>query len=640
MSNAEIARILSQLATMLEIDGANPFRVRAYREAARVVESHTESIPALAREPGRLESLQGIGKDLAGKIRDIAGGGTTPLYDEMKAKIPLEVVALTQLPGMGPKRVKTLMDQLGVTDRTTLEAAVRAGKVRELKGFGETVEKNLLKGLEATGATSQRTMLSEVWELAHQLAELVRAVKGVERVEIAGSFRRRSETVGDLDLLVVGGDPERVADAFTSAPAVAAVLGRGGTKSSVRLQSGLQVDLRQVPAESFGAAMMYFTGSKAHNIELRRIALERKLLLNEYGLLRDGKAIVGRTEEEVYRALGMDWIPPELREARGEIALAQAKQLPELVTLDDIRGDLHAHTDRTDGRNSLEVMVRAARDRGLEYLAITDHSKALPMIQGFDEARVRQSIGEIAAVRKAVPGIEVLHGLEVDILADGTLDLDDETLALLDWVVVSLHTRLNLPAAEMTERVVKALAHPMVCVMGHPTGRRIRSREPVAFDMDRVLDQAARHGVAMEISAQPDRLDLNDVHARAARDRGIPLVIDTDAHSIHELGFMPYGVFVARRAGLTRQDVLNTRSVAELRDWVAAKRSRPAGAAPARPKTAEAPAAKAAKPARPRTGKPASIGTKPASAKSTRNGAGKPTTAKGGRRPAKRTRTR
>jgi len=600
MTNAEIARVLSQLATMLEIDGANPFRVRAYREAARVVESHAESITGLAAEPGRLESLQGIGKDLAAKIRDIAAGGTTPLYDEMKAKVPLEVVALTKLPGMGPKRVKTLLDQLGVRDRASLEAAVRSGKVRELKGFGETVERNLLKGIEATVATSERTMLGEVWDLAQQIGAHVRAVPGVERVEIAGSFRRRCETVADLDLLVVGGDPEAVSEAFTTWPQVAAVLGRGETKSSVRLASGLQVDLRRVPAESFGAAMMYFTGSKAHNIELRRIALERGLLLNEYGLLREGATVAGRTEEEVYRALDMAWIPPELREARGEIALAQADRLPELVTLEDIRGDLHAHTDRTDGRNTLEAMVRAARDRGLEYLAITDHSKALAMIQGFDEARVRQSVGEIEAVRRTVPGIEVLHGLEVDILADGSLDLDDETLGLLDWVVVSLHTRLAMPAAEMTERVLKALAHPAVCAMGHPTGRRIGSREPVAFDMERVLDQAARHGVAMEISAQPSRLDLSDLHARMAKDRGIRLVVDTDAHSVNELAFMPYGVFVARRAGLTRSDVLNTMSAAELREWVAARRSKAAAPrAPAATRKSTRPVA-----AKPATTKP------------------------------------
>ena len=597
MTNREIAAVLSKLGTMLEIDGANPFRVRAYREAARVVESHPESIHALAAEPGRLEGLPGVGKDLAAKIRDIAATCTTPLFEEMKAKVPPEVVALTDLPGMGPKRVKALMDQLGVRDRASLEAAVRAGRVRELKGFGETVEKKLLQALEAAGDGPRRTLLGGVWELAQDIAEHVRRVPGVQAVEIAGSFRRRCETVADLDLLVVGGDPEAVSAAFTTWPQVAEVLGRGETKSSVRLISGLQVDLRRVPEESFGAAMMYFTGSKAHNIELRGIALKRGLLLNEYGLLKDGAAVAGRTEEEVYRALEMAWIPPELREARGEIALAQAGTLPELIGPEHIRGDLHVHTDRTDGRNPLEAMVRRARDHGYEYVAITDHSKALSMIQGFDEARVRQSAGEVEAVRREVPGIEVLHGIEVDILPDGSLDLDDETLASLDWVVASLHTKLNLPADEMTERVLKALSHPMVCAMGHPTARRIGTREPVAFDMERVLDQAARHGVAMEISAYPERLDLHDIHARMAKDRGVALVIDTDAHSVNQLAYMPYGVFVARRAGLAKDDILNTRGAAELREWVTAKRAR--RGAPAR--AVVAPATRPADPKRPAT---------------------------------------
>jgi DNA polymerase (family X) len=557
MTNLEIARVLARIAAMLEIDGANAFRVRAYREAARVVETQAEPMESLAAEPGRLESLRGIGKDLAQKIREVATTGTTGLYEEMKAKVPLDVLALTELQGMGPKRVKTLMD-LGIRSRADLAAAARAGRLRELPGFGETVERNVLKAMDVSGESSGRMLLAAAWSVTHALAEHMRRVPGVIEAEPAGSFRRRRETIADLDIVVCGGAPETVMQAFTTYPEVIEILGRGDTKSSVRLLSGFQIDLRLVPPESFGAAMLYFTGSKAHNIELRRVALDRGLTLNEYGLARGPEVIAGRTEEDVYRALGMSWIPPELREAGGEIALAAAGTLPCLIELGDVRGDLHMHTVRTDGRDSLEAMVRGARDRGYQYCAVTEHSQALAMLRGFDGARVRQSSEEIAEARRQVPGIEVLHGLEVDILPDGTLDLDDESLALLDWVVVSLHSKLAMPAAEMTARVVRALAHPAVCAMGHPTGRRIGTREPAAFDVDRVLETAAERGVLMEISAQPDRLDLNDVLARRARAKGVRFVIDTDAHNLLALDFMRYGVFVARRAGLTREDVANT----------------------------------------------------------------------------------
>ena len=552
MTNADIARVFSTLATMLEIDGANSFRVRAYREAARVLDARTEPVAPL--DPAALTAIPGIGKDLAAKIRDLVERGTTPLFEEMKAKVPLEAVALTELQGMGPKRVQTLLSR-GITNRTRLEEAAKAGELKGLPGFGATTEKNLVKALAATGGG--RTLLGAAWPVAHAFRDRIVALPGVERVEIAGSFRRRRDSVGDLDLLVAGGDAETVMKAFTSHPQVAQVQGSGGTKASVKLLSGLQVDLRLVPAESFGAALLYFTGSKQHNIRLRQIALDQGMLLNEYGLLRDEKPVAGRTEEDIYRALGMEWIPPELREARDEIEQAREGRLPRLVELEDMHGDLHMHTNRTDGRESLETMVRAARDRGYEYCAITDHSQALSMIGGFDTARVRQSVEEIAKVRKQVPGIQVLHGLEVDILEDGSLDLDDEGLALLDWVVVSLHSRLRQAPEEMTRRVLRALSHPAVDVMGHPTARQIGSREPAAFDMEAVLDQAARHGVWMEINANPQRVDLNDLHARMAKERGVKLVIDTDAHSVPEMEFMRYGVFAARRAGLSPEDVMN-----------------------------------------------------------------------------------
>jgi DNA polymerase (family 10) len=582
MTNADIARIFSRLATMLEIDGANPFRVRAYREGARIVESQAETMASLAAEEGRLEALPGIGKDLAGKIRDIVASGSTELYDHLQAKIPLEVVALTELQGLGPKRVKTLFETLGVKNREALEKAAKAGRLRDLPGFGEKVEQNVLKALATANAWAGRMLLAGVWPVAQALADHIRAVPGVEQVELAGSFRRRKETVGDLDLLVCGGHPDRVMEAFIHQTDVAEVLGRGDTKSSVRLANGLQVDLRHVPRESFGAALLYFTGSKEHNIELRKIAIEKGLSLNEYGLTRGKRMEAGRTEEEVYRALGLKWIPPELREAHGEIELSRFYELPVLIEESDLRADLHMHSDRSDGRDTLEAMVRAAKARGYAYCAITEHSKSLTVARGFDEARVRMSVSEIAAVRKKVPGIEVLHGLEVDILADGALDLDDDALELLDWVIVSLHSRLDQPAEIVNERVLRALAHPAVRAMAHPTGRLIGTRDGAALDFERIFAQAARLGVAMEINAQPDRTDLSDVNARLARELGVRIVIDTDAHSTVQLDAIRYGVFAARRAGLTKTDVLNALPYAEFREAVRtpARKTIPAPPAP------------------------------------------------------------
>ncbi len=591
LTNAEVARVFGQLATMLELDEANPFRVRAYREAARVVEALPEPIARLAGEEGALEELPGIGKDLAQKIRDILAKGSTELYDQLAKKYPLDLVRLTELQGLGAKRVRLLHDALGIHDRASLEAAAKAEKLRALPGFGEKLEQKILHSLAIAEQVSGRTLLSHAWEVAHGLEEGLRAVPGVARVEVAGSFRRRKETVGDLDVLVCGGSAEAVMKAFTTREQVAEVLARGDTKSSVRLTDGLQVDLRLVPPESFGAALLYFTGSKEHNIELRRIANDQGMSLSEYGLARekDGKTVAGRSEEEIYHALGLEWIPPELREARGEIALARAGRLPKLVELGDLKGDLHMHTTRTDGRHSLAEMVRAARNREYEYVAITEHSKSLTMVGGFDEARVRRSVDEIAAVRREVPGIEVLHGLEVDILADGALDLDDDALDLLDWVIVSLHSRLDQPAEAATPRVLKAIEHPAASCLGHPTGRMIGTRPPVPFDVEKVFARAAQLGVAMEINGQPDRVDLNDVHSRLARDMGVNLVICTDAHSMANLDLIRWGLFAARRAGLTKDDVLNAAP------WERFRRSiRRRGVAVAKSVTSAKPAAKAA----------------------------------------------
>ena len=573
MTNAEIARVLTNIAVMLEMEGANPFRIRAYREGARVIETHVEPIRAVAGAEGGLESIRGIGKDLAQKIRDLVATGSTPLYAELTAKYPTDILSLTELPGIGPKKVKALFEKLRITTRVELEQAAREGKVRELPGFGEKVEQNLIAALAKPVETFSRMLLAGAWPVAQTLVEAVRALPGIERAELAGSFRRRRETVGDLDIVACGkGDVAEVMAAFVSRAEVAEVLGQGDTKSSVRLGNGLQVDLRVVPAKSFGAALLYFTGSKEHNIEMRRLAIDRGMSLNEYALTRGKKVVAGRTEEEVYAALDLAWIPPELRECRGEFEWSREGRLPVLIEEGDLRGDLHMHTDRTDGRDTLEAMVRACRDRGYEYCAITDHSKAIAMARGFDEARVLQSVDEIAAVRLAVPGIRVLHGLEVDILGDGSLDLPDDTLALLDWVIVSLHSKLDQPAADATARVLRAIENPMVHAMAHPSARKIGSRPPVAVDFDAVFARAAELGVWMEINSHPDRSDLDDVRARHARDRGVKIVIDTDAHRIGELEHTRYGVFNARRAGLTAADVMNTLS---FDDFSARLRKRP-----------------------------------------------------------------
>ncbi len=617
MTNAEIARVLERLAVMLELEGANVFRVRAYREAGRLVGASGESMAALAAEAGALEALPGIGKDLAQKIRDLVATGSTELYRDLQKKFPLSVVELTELHGLGPKRVGTLFEVLGVRNRDDLEKAARAGKLRDLPGFGEKVEQNVLKALATASEWSGRVLLAAAWPIAEEIAARVRAVKGVTQVELAGSFRRRKETVGDLDVLVTGGHPDDVMEAFIRHPSVAEVLGRGETKSSVRLAAGLQADLRHVPEASFGAALLYFTGSKEHNIELRRIAIEKGMSLNEYGLTRGEKTVASRTEEDVYRALGAAWIPPELRESHGEIERARFGRLPDLLELADLRADLHMHSNRSDGRHTLDAMVEAAIARGHEYMAITEHSKALPMTNGFDEARVRQSVTEIAELRGRFPGMPILHGLEVDILADGALDLDDETLDLLDWVIVSIHSRFDQPPEVATGRALRALSNPRVHAFGHPTGRLIGSREPVAFDVERVATEAARRGVLMEINASPDRLDLNDANARVALAKGCGFVVDTDAHATTQLDQLRFGVFQARRAGLTKDDVWNARGWESFSAWLEERRAR-RGATIARPDL-EAPARESV--AKPAVRRPAKATAKPAGRRAAKSGA-------------------
>jgi DNA polymerase (family X) len=564
LDNLAIARILGEIGDMLELRGDNPFKIRAYRSAADVVANSPE--PAAGLTEVQLRAWPGIGKDLSARIVEICQSGTCQIYIDLMAAFPPMLLDLLRLQGVGPKTVALLYAQLRIASLDDLEAAAKAGRLRELKGMGARKEQLLLKALEERRQHVGRHLLADTTAVADRLLDFLRSrVADVEFIPV-GSLRRATDTCGDLDILAIGAQPD-VMDALASYHLVERVLGRGDTKASVLIRGGYQADLRLVPLESRGAAMQYFTGSKAHNIALRDRALERGMRLNEYGLFRaaDEERLAGDSEEGVYEGLGLAWVPPELREHRGEIQAAAERRLPSLITARDLRGDLHMHTTATDGKDDLETMVRAARDAGLEYIAITDHSKALAMANGMDERRALEHAARVRELDASIDGIRVLAGIECDILPDGTLDLADECLTALDIVVASVHSAIRQEEAEITARVVRAIEHPAVDIIAHPTNRILLRREPARLNMERVLDAAARRGVALEINCQIDRLDLSDAHARLARERGVKLVISTDAHSTSALAWNQWGVLVARRAWLTPPDVLNTLPFDEFR---------------------------------------------------------------------------
>ncbi|MBZ5558021.1 MAG: DNA polymerase/3'-5' exonuclease PolX [Acidobacteriia bacterium] len=559
MENIQIAKTFEEVADLLEIQGANPFRVRAYRNAARTIGTLATPIESLLKNDGHaLEELPGIGADLAGKIARVCRTGELPLLTQLTHKTPGSLVAMLRIPGVGPKRARLIYEKLGVKTLAQLEKAARAGRLSELRGMGKTLERTILQGIEQDKAHVARVPLAEAEAYVRPLVEMLRSTPGVEHLDVAGSFRRRSETVGDVDILVASRHAPAVAKAFLGYRDVARVLAHGDTKCSVVLRSGLQVDLRIVARSSYGSALHYFTGSKPHNIAIRLLGVKRHLKINEYGVFRGTKQIGGRTEAEVFDAVGLPWIPPELRENRGEIEAARARHLPRLVELADLRGDLQMHTDATDGKNTLAEMVAACEARGYEYIAITDHSKAVRVAGGLTKAGFHAQSRAIDAARKHVSKLVVLKGAEVDILDDGSLDLDDATLGELDVVVVSVHSRFNMSKAEMTRRIVRALQHPRVHILGHPTGRLIGKREPYPVDMAEIIKAARDHGVLLEINAQPDRLDLNDLHIHMARQAGVRLVISTDAHRIQELDWARHGVDQARRGWCEAKDVANT----------------------------------------------------------------------------------
>jgi len=559
--NQKVADQLYQIGEILAIKG-DRFRSRAYNMAAQRVTALTEDIGAIA-ERGELEEIPGVGKSIAMVIEEIIETGLTGVLLDLRDSLPKGVLQMIEVEGIGPKIAMRLSEELGITNIEMLEQAAKEEKIRELKGFGPKKEENILKAIDEYRNRSTRFLLGEVLPIIQGILSYMKDNPAVRRVEVAGSARRRKETVGDLDVLVSSLDPETVTEHFCTMPPIIRILGRGPTKSTVVLENMLQVDLRVIPPESYGAALQYFTGSKEHNVKLRTIGVKAGYKLNEYGLYRreDDSLVEAEDEAKIYEALGMRWMPPELRENTGEIEAAIEDKLPELVTLDDIRGDLHVHTDYSHAIDPLEEMVEKAGKMGHQYMAITDHSQSLAIAQGLSEEKLMQQIEEIRRLDEEYSEIKLLAGTECDIKSDGSLDYNDEVLEQLDWVVASIHTGMQQDEATITNRIVEAIKNPYTRVIGHPTGRLIQRRNPYPVDLDTIFKAAAEEKVFMEINCSPSRLDLRDVDARRAKEAGVKLVLGSDAHSVSQLEFLPLGVAVARRGWLGVDDVVNTWSL-------------------------------------------------------------------------------
>ena len=565
MKNDQIAAVFSQLADLLEIQEANPFRVRAYRNASRTISSTAESFASLVSDEQDLTQFKGIGKDLARQIEEVVTTGDHAQLAELKQEVPPGVVNMLRIPGVGPKKVALFFNTLGLKTLDELKAAAEAGELAALKGFGRKTEQGILDNIDQAAAAGQRISIAEARNAAETVVEDLLQLKSVTQAAVAGSCRRRRETCGDLDVLATSGDADAAMDLLAQHQLVDTVLQRGTTKQRVRLKSGVEMDLRVVPDESYGAAMQYFTGSKEHNVTVRQRAKDLGLKVNEYGVFRGEDQIAGATEEDVYQALDLPWIPPELRENRLEFSYAESGEMPALVEIGDIKGDLHMHTTASDGAGTILEMAEAARERGLKYIAITDHSKRVSMANGLDADRLRIHWEEIREVREQIKGIEILCGIECDILEDATMDLPDDVLEEADWVIAVLHYGLQQPREQIMKRLMTAITNPHVNIIGHPTGRMVGKREGADIDMTEMLKAAADNGVMMEINAHYKRLDLNDVNAAAARDLGIPIVISTDAHSVNGYDVLTYGVDQARRAGLTKENIANTKTWAQFK---------------------------------------------------------------------------
>jgi len=563
--NSDVTAVLSKLADLLEIEGANAFRVRAYRDAARTIDGLPRNVAEMVGGDGDLSELPGIGESMVEKIEEIVRTGKLEQLEKLEKKVPGELGELLTLPGLGPKRVKALHDELGIEGREGLAAAARDGKVRELEGLGQKTEEKILQELEKRRDGEKRLQLTDVEEVAETLVDYLRGVEGVKQAVIAGSYRRRKETVGDLDILVTCKRGSPVMDRFVEYDEVEQVVSHGSTRSTVRLRSDLQVDVRVVAEVSYGAALHYFTGSKAHNIACRKLGVGKKLKINEYGVFRGERRIAGRTEEEVYEQADLPYIEPEMREDRGEIDAAKKGKLPKPITRDDLRGDLHSHTKASDGKYTLDEMAEAAKERGYDYLAVTEHSKRLTVARGLDEKRLRRQIAQIDKLNEKLSGVRLLKGIECDILEDGSLDLDDAVLAELDVVVCSIHSKFDLPADEQTERVIRAMDNPYFNILAHPTGRMLGQRGPHGLDVERAMEAAIERGCFLELNAQPERLDLSDTHCKLAKDMGLKLALSTDAHSTTSLDYIRYGIDQARRGWLEADDVINTRKWGDLK---------------------------------------------------------------------------
>lgn len=566
MDNKAIAGILYETADLMEIDGGDPFRIRSYRNAAEAIESQPQPLEQLVGEPKKLLEIPGIGKRMAENIQEICREGKLKWHAELLEKYRPSMLQLLKIQGLGPKTIALIWSAYQVCDLEGVEKLAREGKLQELPRMGEKQEKKILKSIEDYRRIAGRFCLDDADKIAQQMMKHLAGLPGIEKITPAGSLRRGRETVGDLDILVTGKccgnekQREVVIDRITNFPGILQVLVRGENKVSFRLRSGMQVDVRLLPPDSFGAAMQYFTGSKTHNVALRQRALKMGFTLNEYGLaeLESGKRVAGKTEEEIYAKLKLEYIPSELRENCGEIEAAAAHNLPVLLETTDLQGDVHMHTVETDGRNTIEEMAEAAREHGYKYMAITDHSKNLAFANGLDDKRALQHIEKIRKADADAKGIRILAGIEVDILADGDLDLSDSVLKEMDLVIASVHSAFNQDAAKMTERLLRAVNNPHISFVGHPTGRILLRRDAYQYDMEAVLNATAKNKVAMELNAYPDRLDLCDRHLRMAKERGVKIVINTDSHHTSHLDKIKYGVLQARRAWLTKEDVLNT----------------------------------------------------------------------------------
>jgi len=573
--NEEVALLLDNIAELLMLKNENPYRIRAYTTAAQNIRALDVDIEELARQ-GRLDEIPGVGKALAAKIEEYLQTGKLQYYEELKREVPIQAVDLLEVPGIGPARAHLLYEKLGITTIQELLQAAQEHKLRDLPGFGEKLEERIAREAARLMQRTKRLLLGIALPVAEDVVAALRGIPAVKAIDPAGSLRRMKETIGDIDILVGTDDPEAVVDAFIHLPIVKEVLAVGPTRPSILTREDLQVDLRVVAPDEYGSALLYFTGSKEHNIALRTYVQERGWKLSEYGLFdENGTRLASRTEEEIYRLLDMDWIPPELRENRGEIQAAREHRLPKLVEQQEIRGDLHAHTDWSDGHDSLERMVQAAIARGYEYLVISDHSPSLTVARGLTVERLRAQRELIREVNERVAPFRILQGAEVNIQSDGTLDYPDEVLAELDVVIVSVHSAFDMPIERMTERVIRALANPHVDILGHPTGRLLNSRLPYEIDLDAVLDAAAEYGVAIEINGQPDRLDLPDVWVQRAINRGILIACTSDAHSTRQLDNMRWSIAMARRGWAESRHVLNTRSLPELLTWLSRQRNRP-----------------------------------------------------------------